>query len=496
MDSVTTSIITATTSGLTAEVVKEAYKAVKQAVKKKLGISKTIDALETDPHSKKRQSQLAEELSLNNANADPELISLAQKLIEALNAVATKHKAASKFHIDAPGAQLGVIGDGTRIEGGIHYHYDGETRSKTTPHSTVSRETTDQQASEDDAVLMHILHLSDLHFGDERDALQWQSQLADDLTQELNCSRLDAVIISGDVANIADEAEYAAAKRFIEQTCEEFNVDRANLVIVPGNHDLNWDLSEEGYTPVKRKKYAGRLSKGDYIEESESVIQIRDDDLYKERFSPFSRFYEALKGVSYPLDSAQQGLIYPLKANNLLILGLNSAWRVDHHFKTRAGICDDALSLALNKIRRTPDYAGCLKFAVWHHPIGGPFDDRITDHGFMERLAQNGFSICFHGHMHKAVSELFPYDRSASGRKIEIVGAGTFGAPSDEWYPGCPLQYNLLKISSKHITVETRCRLEINGAWKPDARWTQGPGVDPLPRYTIDLMQDLKKKSP
>jgi CHAT domain len=27
----------------------------------------------------------------------------------------------------------------------------------------------------------------------------------------------------------------------------------------------------------------------------------------------------------------------------------------------------------------------------------------------------------------------------------------------------------------------------VNGAWKPDAIWTQGPGVDPLPRYEIAL---------
>ncbi len=36
------------------------------------------------------------------------------------------------------------------------------------------------------------------------------------------------------------------------------------------------------------------------------------------------------------------------------------------------------------------------------------------------------------------------------------------------------------------ITVETRKREEINGAWSPDARWRQGAGADPLPRYFIE----------
>lgn len=37
-------------------------------------------------------------------------------------------------------------------------------------------------------------------------------------------------------------------------------------------------------------------------------------------------------------------------------------------------------------------------------------------------------------------------------------------------------------VGNNLLTVETRCRREINGAWKPDAIWTQSPGKDPLPR--------------
>lgn len=70
-------------------------------------------------------------------------------------------------------------------------------------------------------------------------------------------------------------------------------------------------------------------------------------------------------------------------------------------------------------------------------------------------------------------------------RQLEVVAAGTFGAPTREWVPGYPLQYNLLLIGPDAITVETRKREEVTGAWTPDARWQQGPGLDPLPRYVI-----------
>ena len=51
--------------------------------------------------------------------------------------------------------------------------------------------------------------------------------------------------------------------------------------------------------------------------------------------------------------------------------------------------------------------------------------------------------------------------------------------------PGYPLEYNLLVIGRRDIVVKTPCRREVTGAWEPDARWLQGPGKDPLPRYVI-----------
>lgn len=105
----------------------------------------------------------------------------------------------------------------------------------------------------------------------------------------------------------------------------------------------------------------------------------------------------------------------------------------------------------------------------------------------MEQLAKAGFRLAVHGHIHKANRDVFSYDVTPTGRRIDIVSAGTFGAPVRDWVPGYPLQYNLLCFEGRTLTVETRCRQELNGAWKPDARWLPGAGKDPLPRYTIEL---------
>ena len=70
---------------------------------------------------------------------------------------------------------------------------------------------------------------------------------------------------------------------------------------------------------------------------------------------------------------------------------------------------------------------------------------------------------------------------------MEIISAGTFGAPIREWFPGYPLQYNLLIIHRDHVVVETRKREAPNGTWKPDSRWLQGAGIDSKPRYSVPV---------
>jgi hypothetical protein len=332
-----------------------------------------------------------------------------------------------------------------------------------------------------------VLHLSDLHFGTPELADRWYSQLAEDLHHNLACDRLDALLLSGDIANYATPDEYAAARSFLDKLCAELHIPGQRIIPVPGNHDLNWKLSEEAYSLVKRSKLKSPPREGTFIEHGPDVVELRDDALYVNRFEPFAAFYQSVRGEPYPLDPAEQALLYPLPAQNLLVLGLNSAHNLDHYFRARASIHEVALSRALDRIRQTPVYGGFLKIAVWHHPVHSGHEDRITDHGFLERLAGAGFRVGLHGHIHKTDNGLFRYDMSPAGRRIELVSAGTFGAPVREWVPGYPLQYQLLRIEGTTLTVETRRREDPAGAWEPDARWTPQRGTDPLPRYTFTL---------
>lgn len=326
-----------------------------------------------------------------------------------------------------------------------------------------------------------LLHLSDLHLDSKEHATLAYSQLAADLRQQAT-EKLDALVVSGDLVNRAEPREYEAAALFLEKIMAGFGLSARQVALVPGNHDVNWSMSKSAYGFKRREDVRGPLTPGSFIEHGSDVIELRDEDAYQLRFQPFAHLYKQIKGEDYPLEYARQGTL-DAPDSDVLILGLNSAWDIDHHYRDRASIRADALAIALDKLG--PPTPTQLRIAVFHHPLVSDEDSRIKDPSFLQRLSVAGFRLLLHGHVHKEGTAQYRYDQTVDGRKLDIVAAGTFGAATREWVPGYPLEYNLLLVGEKEITVETRCRREVNGAWEPYARWLQGEGKDPLPRYTI-----------
>ena len=105
----------------------------------------------------------------------------------------------------------------------------------------------------------YILHISTLLFDRYTNPINSYYKLASDLKDNLGRSYLDAVIISGDIANNSTPKEYDAAKQFIKNLCKDFQLNPEQLVIVPGNHDLNLRLAKDAYHVKRRENYKGPL---------------------------------------------------------------------------------------------------------------------------------------------------------------------------------------------------------------------------------------------
>jgi predicted MPP superfamily phosphohydrolase len=371
----------------------------------------------------------------------------------------------------------------TSGHGEVRFHPDDGPLWPVVGHVSATLEDARVEAAASvEASVRRLLHLSDLHFGTADQATIAYAQLAADLRQQ-GIDRLDALVVSGDLVNRATADEYAAAELFLEKLKSGFGLKAQAVVLVPGNHDVSWTHADSAYRLERRAQHRGELPAGTYIEHTPAIIEIRDDDAYRLRFAPFAELYEKVKGEPYPLAYEEQATVTMLPDAGLCILGLNSAWEIDRHFHHRASLNMSALAEALVKLPAPA--AGELRIATFHHPLHSNEESRLHDHGFLQQLAVAGFRLILHGHIHRADTSLYRYDRTVGGRQIDIVTAGTFGAPVREWVPGYPLEYNLLLIGEREITVETRCRREVNGAWEPDARWLQGPGQNPLPRYVI-----------
>ena len=329
--------------------------------------------------------------------------------------------------------------------------------------------------------ILHILHLSDIHLNSISDANQYRNQLETDLIKELKINKLDYVVISGDITNQSIQDEYNAAVVMIKGLIQRFKLDINNVIIIPGNHDLNWDISRKAYKFTDNPPNPLPIG---HIKAGDVGVLLKDESLYRERFINFSNYlYKELFDTDYPLNYVDQAILYPNIKDKILFLGLNSCWEIDHHEpnQKRANINTDAFSRAIQQIL-DEKYDDWLKIAVWHHPVNG--DEALVNSDFIEQLVVHGFQICMHGHIHEAIEMYSKYDEK---RGIHIVGAGTFGAQIGDQNAGVPLQYNLLLYNpnNQEITIKTRKKEKVFGSWSADARW--GDKNNPSPHYTIKL---------
>jgi predicted phosphodiesterase len=335
---------------------------------------------------------------------------------------------------------------------------------------------------------LRILHLSDLHLGAGDDPLSLLEPLAADLRRGMGIERLDYLVISGDITQRATPGEFEKARELVSRLIEQFELTAERCILVPGNHDLDWN--EEVYEWRKKRLVdASGLVPGRYRESGDGYL-LRDEARYPKRFRNFSEnFYHPLIQKPYPLGPEEQCIPHLFSESRLQFLAMNSAWEIDEYFQERSGISDKALSRGLTQadqdLRRARERgeltgdAKVLRLAVWHHPITG--NEKIQSDAFMGRLHQADIRVCLHGHVHEERADLL--NPLHSERRIHVMGTGSFGAPTHERPESVPRLFNLLEVQRdlQSLRVHTRCMRKQGGAWEGWAVW---PGEKPSERRT------------
>jgi predicted MPP superfamily phosphohydrolase len=315
---------------------------------------------------------------------------------------------------------------------------------------------------------MRILHLSDLHIQTKADAETFFTSLFVDLTKDLELRALDAVIVTGDITMRASAPEFDAALRFLSDIRKEFGVSDAAMIVVPGNHDVDWAASIAAMKSV-RSTAAARNPDSIPDPKRPGKAYLTDPDAYRKRFTNFCSFYRALTGRDYPLEYENQFSVTHLREHGVVVLGLNSAWDLNHVNAAAASVHRVAFSRALREVMAIKEAP--IRIGAWHHPIDYAGDDRIRDGGFVEQLTQCGFCLAVHGHIHDVTTRELQHEHQADGRRMHLLAAGTFGAPSKELPTGTPWEYNVLEIDNPRLKVIARQRKSLNASWRPYGAW-------------------------
>jgi 3',5'-cyclic AMP phosphodiesterase CpdA len=286
-----------------------------------------------------------------------------------------------------------------------------------------------------------VLHLSDLQFG-PRHAFGNDQKALDKLKEDIDryeqegIPRPNIVVVSGDLADTGGaNDEYRAVTRFLEGLCQHLSIDRRYVVLVPGNHDVNWEEARKLEALEKRRNrgLTAAIKKLLFWQKSEpagSYVCVK----YLERFGKYTdfynRFYRKGNGTThYICDlSSEEGfnIIYNFHSEwRIAFLALNSCEKEDHH-NHYGHISPSVLVPALKRMEAmvaTP----CVKVAVFHHnALAGGGEDRLRNFhsNILPALSQAGFSLVLHGHTHRPdVDDVGP--ELTEGARVRVVGAGS-----------------------------------------------------------------------
>ncbi|MFM7058324.1 MAG: metallophosphoesterase, partial [Planctomycetota bacterium] len=214
-----------------------------------------------------------------------------------------------------------------------------------------------------------ILHLTDLHFGwssteDElarrRRCLNSLVTALQQLAQKEPAWKPTLVVISGDIGWKGVDADYAQAHEWLSQLLQTIEVAPDNVVVCPGNHDIN------------RLATRGIAVPQDALEADDS-LRPPVPPLYIEPFKAFTNYCRnTAKFRAWRFNNEDSWLVGATELQGLKLLALNTSWycRGDSD-RGKLWVGQPQLDLLIDGLptvaRQTSDNPPVV--AICHHPF-------------------------------------------------------------------------------------------------------------------------------
>lgn len=114
------------------------------------------------------------------------------------------------------------------------------------------------------------------------------------------------LIISGDICNKAIQGEFDSAENYLKEIIKELQIDIANILIIPGDHDVNWSDCNSAYENSR------------LINSTKKAYEYQD-----EKLSKFSVFYKNILNKDFiPSKNIVDKLIF--EDSKIIFIGMNS----------------------------------------------------------------------------------------------------------------------------------------------------------------------------
>lgn len=245
-----------------------------------------------------------------------------------------------------------------------------------------------------------FLHLSDIHF---QKIVHEKSSLDSDLRNEIErdikamlskFSRVEGVLISGDIAYSGAEHEYQQALDWLSKLCSALKVPVENVWCVPGNHDV--DLSK-----LKNNEILNSIRtdlKRHPVDDLENAIfkKLSDKGCGEQLFLPFENYNKFAQIFSCNISPESPWWDYDFSLNDGSIFRLRGA--------STALLSDMKDNDSTNKLFFGPSAAsanredGVIHGIMAHHPF-----DWVLLSEEIETIVNSRCSVQIFGHKHSHV---------------------------------------------------------------------------------------------
>ena len=271
-----------------------------------------------------------------------------------------------------------------------------------------------------------ILHLTDIHFGWEGDSPQELATrkvcldgLLDELRKLESPWKPTVICLTGDIGWRGVEADYTAAKEWLDQVLDICGLNYDSLIVCAGNHDIV-------------RSIAKKLPRPESAAEADEVLAAPLAAHFESPFAPFISFCQAAGIPALEFGSSKSYLVGERTVNAFRFVALNSAWFCkDDHDKGKLwmGYPHMTFMEAHGQMPPHPSPEDRITVALVHHPHEWFNDAEIHAYSprpnVMDHLASRCHLILT-GHTH---GEIRAPDRVAD-RALHFTGGSAYAGAS------------------------------------------------------------------